>query len=877
MSLKPTKIYQAKVLEHLGNYLKLCNEKGADKAFQEYTNRMYYNIKQLPGLPYICLRVPTGGGKTRIASHSVSIVRKDYLRLDTCTVLWIVPTNQIKDQTLEALKNVTHQYRMVLDSEQDSIEVMDLQEAMFAGKEKFSQSTCIIVTTLASLRIDDITGRKIYDTNGYLMNHFMGLTETQKNNLEKGENGEILYSLANVFRMRRPLVIMDEAHNARTLLSFDSLARFNPSAIIEFTATPQEIYDPSKGLYASNVLHSVSAAELKAEGMIKMPIYLETNTDWQLILRNAINKRKHLEELAISNKKETGEYIRPILLIQAQAKSQEKETLTVEVVKKSLMDDFGIPEGQIKIATGDIKELTGVDLFREDCTVKYIITVQALKEGRDCSFAYILCSVNDISSATSVEQLIGRVLRLPDAKFKPSEELNSAYAYVVSSQFQKTLSALGAGLIESGFSKYEAKAFVQPITPQLNLFDILKNQTRKVTNEPVFYQKNNKLSKKIEFNQQTSEIKITEFISTEEVEELKNCFEIDEDKKAVEELYKCIISAFTATPNVEIEQTEQKVDKKDWKPIKVPYLAYKSGNLLEIFQDTHFLNTKWDVLKYDIKVDANKIIKEVGDTKLAKIEVDNQGEVEYGFIQDLHQQLSFITNYSNWKEADLICWLDRNIPHQDISQAKFIMFLHKVIKDITEEQKVEFEKLVHYKYNLREILTRALSESRKKANKESYQFMISGLELEVDDKFTFAYDPKNYPANWYYEGKYKFNKHFYDDIGELKSSGEEFDCAVYLDTLPEVKYWVRNLERQPIHSFWLQTSTDKFYPDFVALLNDGRVLVVEYKGEPWSQTSDTDEKDTLGKVWAAKSKGKCLYITALKESIADIKKIIEQK
>ena len=435
MSLKPPKIYQDKVLEHLKDYLRLCNDKGADKAFQEYTGRMYYNIRQLPGLPYICLRVPTGGGKTRIASHAVSIARKEYLRLDNCTVLWIVPTNQIKEQTLEALKDVDHQYRMVLDLEQDSIEVMDLQEAMFAGKEKYDQATCIIVTTLASLRIDDITGRKIYDTNGYLMNHFLGLTEAQKNSLEKGENGEILYSLANVFRMRRPVVIMDEAHNARTPLSFDSLARFSPSAIIEFTATPQEKHDPSKELYASNILHSVSAAELKAEGMIKMPIYLETNTDWQTILRNAINKRKRLEELAEVNRRETGEYIRPILLIQAQSRNQEKETLTVEVVKKALIDDFGLPEDQIKIATGEIKELAGLKLFKEACDVKYIITVQALKEGWDCSFAYVLCSVNDISSATSAEQLIGRVLRLPNAEFKKNDELNSAYAYVVSSQF----------------------------------------------------------------------------------------------------------------------------------------------------------------------------------------------------------------------------------------------------------------------------------------------------------------------------------------------------------------------------------------------------------------------------------------------------------
>jgi type III restriction enzyme len=50
----------------------------------------------------------------------------------------------------------------------------------------------------------------------------------------------------------RPLVIIDEAHNARTRLSFDTLARFNPSCIVEFTATPETTHKPEQGYFAGN-------------------------------------------------------------------------------------------------------------------------------------------------------------------------------------------------------------------------------------------------------------------------------------------------------------------------------------------------------------------------------------------------------------------------------------------------------------------------------------------------------------------------------------------------------------------------------------------------------------------------------------------------
>jgi len=97
---------------------------------------------------------------------------------------------------------------------------------------------------------------------------------------------------------------------------------------------------------------------------------------------------------------------------------------------------------------------------------------------------------------------------------------------------------------------------------------------------------------------------------------------------------------------------------------------------------------------------------------------------------------------------------------------------------------------------------------------------------------------------------------------------EEADFAVFLDSLPQVHYWVRNLERN-VYSFWLPIPIGRFYPDFVALLTDGRFLVVESKGAPSVHTADTKIKKIVGEKWAAKSGGTCIFRLVTKDDYQD--------
>jgi type III restriction enzyme len=230
------KEYQKRSLDALESYLRLTVEHGAKMAFLHQTERPYRTVSQLPGLPYVCLRIPTGGGKTLVACHALGIATTEFLQAERAACLWLVPSSAIRDQTLAALRDRQHPYRQAVDAHFGGlVTVMDLAEALYITRGTLAGETCIIVATLAALRVEDTEGRKVYESAGALMDHFSGLTAELEALLERNGDGVVPRSLCNALRLHRPIVIMDEAHRARTQLSFDTLARFNPSCIVEFT------------------------------------------------------------------------------------------------------------------------------------------------------------------------------------------------------------------------------------------------------------------------------------------------------------------------------------------------------------------------------------------------------------------------------------------------------------------------------------------------------------------------------------------------------------------------------------------------------------------------------------------------------------------
>lgn len=529
--------YQQSSLDALTSYLKLAGEHGAQKAFVLETNRPYRPVRGLDDLPYVCLRIPTGGGKTVLACHALGIAASTYLQVEKTVCLWLVPSNAILDQTLKALRNRAHPYRQAIDAAfEGQVEVMTLADALYVTPATLNGATVIIVSTLAALRVEDTDGRKVYESSGALMNHFSSIRPMERARLETAGDGVISYSLANVLRLRRPVVIMDEAHNARTALSFETLLRVSPSCVIEFTATPETEQNERQQKFASNVLHHVSARELKSAEMLKLPIKLRTHGDWKEVVGQALQKQRELETEAGKEQQATGEYLRPIVLLQAQPQNKNKPTLTVDVVKQALMDDFRIPEAQIAVATGQTRELDDIDLALPTCPIRFIITVQAIREGWDCPFAYILCTVAEQHSARSVEQILGRVLRMPNVKRKMCPDLNVAYAYAASNSFIETASSLRDALIENGFQQMEAGDLIVG-EQQRELFTgptLFPEASAIVSEVPDLSSLGDDLARRVSFDEVTKTLQVQGFLDTAQTKALKACFKDKSNRQVVD-------------------------------------------------------------------------------------------------------------------------------------------------------------------------------------------------------------------------------------------------------------------------------------------------------------------------------------------------------
>ncbi len=436
------KRYQTAALETLDTFLGSIKKMPLRHAFLDITDEKY-DQDWFGEIPFVCVRIPTGGGKTLVACKSVERIMSTVLqyKLDTGVVMWFVPSDSIKTQTLKKFKDSRDWHNEVLNESFDGkIKVFSNEEALTITPEDVRNNLCIIVASLEAFRKEASIQKKykVYKENGALMDHFLNLKDTK--DLEKDSEGEVINSLANVIRKNNPLIVIDEGHHIQTELSIQFLSDLKPSFIIEFTATPRD---------GSNVLVRISASELKNEQMVKIPIVLESRSQWEQVVADGLVKREELEKRA---KKLAKEYIRPIALLQAQPKSKVRTTVTVEDLKQMLLARK-IPENQIKIKTSDVDELEGIDLFDKKCEVRYILTVNALAEGWDCSFAYVLISVANLGAKVAVEQIIGRVIRMPNAKKKTDDALNRSYVFASAANFNEAASRIIGGLEDNGYSR----------------------------------------------------------------------------------------------------------------------------------------------------------------------------------------------------------------------------------------------------------------------------------------------------------------------------------------------------------------------------------------------------------------------------------------
>jgi len=867
------KKYQQRTLAALGDFLADASSQPVANAFAAARERhgmaaIPYRHYAFGEMPYVCLRLPTGGGKTVLASHAVGIAKRQYLGVDYPIVLWLVPTNIIREQTLAALKTVGHPYRRQLEEEfgLERLRVLDIGEVTQIRPQDIGSKAIVVVGTLATLRVEDTSGRKVYAYHEDFEPHFVGADRTdprlervqerdlKENGLGPETLGKVKYSFANILALHRPLVIMDEAHNARTKLSFDVISRIHPACVIELTATPDDSRET-----ASNVLYSVSAAELKAEDMIKLPIRLTEHTEgWQRAVTDAYLTR---EKLALEAQKET-DYIRPMVLFQADPKNGD---VTVEVLKQFLLDELHIDDREIAIATGTQRELDGLDLFSPACPIKYIITIDALKEGWDCSFAYVFCSVRELKSNMAVEQLLGRVLRMPFARRRASEALNLAYAHLVSNSFAEVARKLTDKLVDMGFEAMEVPAYLQAgwATPLFN--DQGQPQPRE--EPPLVLEIPHVPALEQLAAEHSAAIAVVETLPaggcrvalTGEVAEPA----LDALTAGLKGVQKKEVVAQVAWHNHRVRSALAPAARGE--PFAaLPQLCYREQGELELLDKDGYLNLagEWSLL------DCPALLPQFSITETARtFEVDMDGQkVTFGVAQE---QARYDLNQvdGHFTENDLVRWLEREARQPDISGLVLRAWLVRLVGHLHRERGMSITALERGKFVLARAILGQIARLREQAAQRGFNLALfeqPGL-LETSSAYCYEFAPQYYPAREpFYQGRYRFQKHYYPVIEDLKAHGEETDCAIAIDMHPKVKHWIRNLVNRERASFSLPLAGRNFYPDFVAELIDGRLLVVEYKGESYRSNDDSREKNRVGEHWAASSSGKCLFLMAVK-------------
>jgi type III restriction enzyme len=417
-------------------------------------------------LPTFCIKVPTGGGKTLLATQILGTIYQTILkeRRGAGLVLWVVPSDQIYKDTLRRLRDRADFYNESLrHALSQRIEIWEKHEIARITPSQLATCLNILVLKLQGTNRQDKETLKFFrDSGGNIISHFPPEDEPEKHrklkkqfrNLdmlaEDEERGAHLVktSLANLVRLHEPAVILDEGHKWTSKLARQTVESFNPRIVVELSATPP------RG--EANVLVEVSGKELLNEQMIKLPLNVANSnaTSWKDVLTAARDKRQELAKSAISHYHKSAYLIRPIVLVQVERTGKDQRDTKLihsEDVKEYLIQHLGVEERAVAIKSSEKDDIEGIDLLDENCPVEWIITKQALQEGWDCPFAYILVSLAQTGSARSMTQLVGRVLRQPRQRRTEFDELNQSYVFCLRRKAKEVSAEVKSALEKEGY------------------------------------------------------------------------------------------------------------------------------------------------------------------------------------------------------------------------------------------------------------------------------------------------------------------------------------------------------------------------------------------------------------------------------------------
>ena len=839
------KSYQKKVIADLTRYLELLNEtQNYMTAFEQFWREKsapalgrYQNV--IPGVPNLCFKVPTGGGKTFIACNAVRPIFDALPATKTKAVVWLVPSDAILTQTAKALKDTSHPYRQKIDVDFGGrVEVYTKQELL--NGQNFNPTAVTEQLSVMVLSYDSFRGRgkeglKAYQENSNLA-AFAKVLGKPDSPIEKADET----ALFQIINQLNPLVIVDESHHARSELSLEMLENFIPCFVLDLTATPKK---------ESNIISYVDAVQLKNEHMVKLPVIVYNRDSQSEVLIDAIDLRNKLEEIADAEYTKTGKYIRPIALFQAQPKGKEDAT-TFEKLRDKLVDK-GIPAEQIAIRTADVNELKNTDLMSPSCPIRYIITVNALKEGWDCPFAYILASLANKTSQVDVEQILGRILRLPHTSQHTQSALNMSYVLTSSNDFNNTVAHIVKGLNSAGFSDkdYRIGESAKPQVPEQPAEQItLPDQQGCPEMEPPLETAEDDFSG-LDGKSIGAELERRR----EQAQTPETAPKADTMLDAAAEVEKAYTDAIQQTDNDPMMdnlpwEVRDKVKsfqvnpqfREDIETLQIPQFFLKVEQSLFTDGSFELLDKEMLAEGFTLKGKAYDIDFAAADDEIREIDVREQdGGLPKVFKMESAEQRYF-------KE-----WFNNLPPESRVRQCKEMMFnqlnklnmvdaaelkayIDRIVSDMDKAQLAAMEKApLGYAAKIRAKIE-TLLESHYRENFERW------LETErIVCKPYFRLRPSIHPAT--YTDIYARSLYAAED-GDMNKLEQKL--IVELTALPNVRWWHRNIARQDfaINGFI------KHYPDILIMTQSGKLICAETKGEHL-KNDDSREKIALGQAW----------------------------
>lgn len=849
------KKFQKQVISDLNRYCELLNstnsvvkayndfwlEKGVRVGFEAVPT---YN-NTIANTPHVCFKVPTGGGKTFLACNSLKTIFGNLPSKKAKVVVWLVPSDAILTQTLKNLSNPEHSYRQKIETDFNGrVQVYSKQQVL--DGQQFNPTTVneqlsIVVMSFDSFRIKNKEGRKVYQENGNLQ-QFAKFITTPETLIEGIDDT----SLIQVLNQLSPVVVVDESHHTTGDLSVEMLKNLNPCFILDLTATPRK---------NSNIISYVDAAQLKAENMVKLPVIVYNRPSQEEVIADAIDLRNRLDELAERNTDEC--YIRPIVLFQAQPRNAENKE-TFDKLKERLVEN-GIPAEEIAIKTAEINEIKDKDLMSPDCKIKYIITVNALKEGWDCPFAYILATLANKTSTVDVEQILGRVLRLPYTKQSTSKFLNLSYVLTSSNDFHATISKVIQGLNDAGFSDKdyriaEEKSVVEPAPKPVQQEITLKSPIADVEE---FLEFDSSALKAIIDERKQSDKPITA------IDDMLASAEAKSD--TYEEELKNLQSEPLSDLPLEIRSkvtTYRMYDKfKDEAlALEIPQFYFQSENSLFAFLEggyqelvsKEFLSDGFTLKDKGVDIDFCAATESV-----AEIDVNKNETPKYRFMQEAESEY-FKEMFKNQTPESRIKNCNYQIK-QILEKSDFVAgseltaYIDRVVENMNGDELTALEKNVHgFATKIKDKINKLLDVHRR----ERFKHLLETGKIECLPSFKLKSEIN--PGETFS----LLSKSLY--VAEQTMNPFERRVVEKVSSMPNIKWWHRNIER---HEFCINGFINH-YPDFIVMTNSGFIVMIEAKGEHLTSNDDSREKAELGKIWQAQAGGKFRYYMVSEDEIA---------